>query len=123
MKITRQRLMEIAGLTEAIDPNSTYRIDTDFDGFGVTSGDVKKISGDPLTAARVVKQEAIKSLGGDELVDAFQLDKYTYYITTGEEGVTVVGSPRSPKYGGFWASPDRATIKQMGEDAGPISIQ
>ena len=119
MKITRKRLMEIAGLTEAVDPNSTYRIDTDFEGYGIASRDIQKVSGDPITAAMAVKQEAIKYLGseGNRLVSVVQLDKDTYYITTGEEGVTIVGSPRSPKYGSFWSSPSEAMVKQMDSDS------
>lgn len=119
MKITRKRLMEIAGLTEAVDPNSTYRIDTDFEGYGIASRDIQKVSGDPITAAMTVKQEAIKYLGseGSRLVSVVQLDKDTYYITTGEEGVTIVGSPRSPNYGSFWSSPSEAMVKQMDSDS------
>ena len=111
--------MEIAGLTEALDPNSTYRIDTDFEGGGITSEDIQKVSGDPVTAAMAVKQEAIKKLGGSgsRLVSVVQLDKDTYYITTGEEGVTIVGSPRSPNYGSFWSSPNAAAVKQMDSDS------
>lgn len=115
MKLTRKRLMEIANLIEAVDPNSTYRIDTDFEGAGITSRDIEKVPGDPVTAAMAVKQEAIKYLGseGSRLVSVVQLDKDTYFITTGEEGVTIVGSPRSPNYGSFWSSPNQAMVKAM----------
>ena len=111
--------MELANLTEALDPNGTYRIDTDFEGGYATSEDVQKVSGDPVTVAMAVKQEAIKKLGGSgsTLVSVVQLDKDTYYITTGEEGVTIVGSPRSPKYGSFWSAPTPAAVKQMDSDS------
>ena len=61
MKITRKRLMEIAGLTEAVDPNSTYRIDTDFEGYGIASQDIQKVSGDPVTAAMAVKSSEVRT--------------------------------------------------------------
>lgn len=113
--LTRKRLMEIANLIEAVDLNSTYRIDTDFEGAGITSRDIEKVPGDPVTAAMAVKQEAIKYLGseGSRLVSVVQLDKDTYFITTGEEGVTIIGSPRSPNYGSFWSSPNQAMVKAM----------
>lgn len=107
--------MELAGLAEALDPNSTYRIDTSFE--GGEENDIKKVSGDPLAVAKTVKQEAIKQMGSDEFVSVFELDKDTYYILTGEESITVIGKPRSPKYGGFWSSPDGEYIDQMDSDS------
>jgi len=115
----RRVVKERVRMTEALDPNGTYRIDTDFEGGGITSEDIQKVSGDPVTAAMAVKQEAIKKLGGSgsRLFSVVQLDKDTYYITTGEEGVTIVGSPRSPNYGSFWSSPNPAAVKQMDSDS------
>jgi len=115
MKLTRKRLMEMAGLKESLDPNSTYQIDTTYEG-GVPD-DVKQVSGDPLTIAKSIKKAAIQQMGSDEFVHAFELDKDTYYIITGEETVTVVGKPKSRLYGNFWTSPDQEELDQMDEDS------
>tara|TARA_R110000868_G_scaffold388961_1_gene658093 strand:- start:307 stop:672 length:366 start_codon:yes stop_codon:yes gene_type:complete len=115
MKLNRQRLMEMAGLKESLDPNSTYQIDTTYEG-GEPS-DVKQITGDPRSAAIAIKKAAVQEMGSDEFVSAFELDKDTYYILTGEETITVVGRPKSPKYGSFWSSPDGDQLDQMDEDS------
>jgi len=114
MKLTRKRLMEMAGLKESLDPNSTYQIDTTTE--GGEPDDVKQVSGDPLTIAKSIKKAAIQQMGSDEFVSAFELDKDTYYIITGEETVAVVGKPKSAKYGNFWTSPGQEELDQMDED-------
>ena len=119
--------MELAGLKESLDPNSTYQIDTTHE--GGEPDDIKQVSGDPLTIAKSIKKATIQKMGsdmaahldfaygGDEFISAYELDKDTYYIITGEETVTVVGKPKSAKYGSFWTSPDQEWIEQMGEDS------
>ena len=107
--------MEIAGLKESLDPNSTYQIDTTTEGGELE--DIKQVSGDPLTIAKSIKKAAIQQMGSDEFVSAFELDKDTYYIITGEETITVVGKPKSAMYSSFWTSPDQEQLDQMDEDS------
>tara|TARA_R110000803_G_scaffold49207_3_gene102276 strand:- start:390 stop:818 length:429 start_codon:yes stop_codon:yes gene_type:complete len=127
-KIGRRRLaflMEFSNtIREAqLDPNSTYVVDLETrHGEYRGEDDVKKVSGDPLTVAKAVKKRAIS--GGDgieEFVSAFELDKDTYYILTSDDTMTVVGRPRSPKYGAFWTSDGGEElydlIDQMDEDS------
>ena len=128
MKLTRKKLMELAGLKESLDPNSTYQIDITYDHM-LKPDDIKQVSGDPLTIAKSIKKAAIQKMGsdmaahldfaygGDEFVSAYELDKDTYYIITGEETMTIVGKPKSVKYGSFWTSPDQEWIEQMDEDS------
>ena len=127
-KIGRRRLVFLMEFSNTIreaqlDPNSTYVVDLEAsDGGERGPNDIKKVSGDPLTVAKAVKKKAIS--GGDgieEFVSAFELDKDTYYILTSDETMTVVGRPKSPKYGAFWTSTDEGElydlIDQMDEDS------
>ena len=99
---------------EPLDPNATYRIDISISRGEYDPYDVVKVAGEPLEVAKAVKQEARDNMadaGYDdeedmmEFINAYRLDKDTYIIGTGEEDVTIVGKPRSKKYGAFWLDP------------------
>tara|TARA_R110001606_G_scaffold226882_1_gene374966 strand:+ start:1328 stop:1684 length:357 start_codon:yes stop_codon:yes gene_type:complete len=111
--------MELAGLIkESLDPNGTYQLDTEYesgeDSFRrdnwLEPSDVKQVSGDPLTVAKAIMKKEFYATG-------FELDKDTYYIVTGDDTITVVGSPKSAKYGGFWSAPDGDQLDQMDGDS------
>ena len=87
-----------------LDPNATYKIDVGASRGEFDPSDLKKVSGEPLMVAKAVKKEAIADNDGDdEFAMALKLDNDTYYIMTGEESVTIVGKPKSKKYGAFWS--------------------
>ena len=87
-----------------LDPNATYKIDVGASRGEFDPSDLKKVSGEPLMVAKAVKKKAIADNDGDdEFAMALKLDNDTYYIMTGEESVTIVGKPKSKKYGAFWS--------------------
>ena len=87
-----------------LDPNATYKIDVGASRGEFDPSDLKKVSGEPLMVAKAVKKRAIADNDGDdEFAMALKLDNDTYYIMTGEESVTIVGKPKSKKYGAFWS--------------------
>ena len=90
-----------------LDPNATYKIDVGVSRGEFDPSDLKKVSGEPLMVAKAVKKKAIADMDGsafdEEFVSGHKLDNDTYYILTGEESVTIVGRPRSKKYGAFWS--------------------
>ena len=90
-----------------LDPNATYKIDVGTSRGEFDPSDLKKVSGEPLMVAKAVKKKAIADMDGsafdEEFVSGHKLDNDTYYILTGEESVTIVGKPKSKKYGAFWS--------------------
>ena len=87
-----------------LDPNATYKIDVGVSRGEFDPSDLKKVSGEPLMVAKAVKKRAIADNDGDdEFAMGYKLDNDTYYIMTGEESVTIVGKPKSKKYGAFWS--------------------
>lgn len=103
-KLIREEIRKV--IKEAkLDPNATYKVDV-----GVSRGEfdpsnlMKVYAGEPLTIAKAVKKLAILDMDGDdEFVSGYKLDNDTYYILTGDESVTIVGKPKSKKYGAFWS--------------------
>jgi len=119
-KLIREEIRSV--LKEALDPNTTYRVDIgtsrwsngapysysgEFD-----PGKVKKVAGEPLMVAKAVLKMAKDDRKG-EYIMAFELDQDTYFIIIGDEDVTIVGKPKSKKYGQFWSlidsDPDAAS--------------
>jgi hypothetical protein len=120
-KLIREEVRKV--LKEAngsLDPNATYKVDIGTSRGEFDPSDVKKLSGQPLMAAKAVLKMVYKDYEDadyseeeiSEYVSAVKLDEYTYYIMTGEEDVTIVGSPKSSTYGKFWSlvgtNPDAA---------------
>ena len=106
MKITEFRKLireEVRRVIKEVklDPNATYKIDVGASRGEFDPSDLKKVSGEPLMVAKAVKKRAIAD--NDEFAMALKLDNDTYYIMTGEESVTIVGKPKSKKYGAFWS--------------------
>lgn len=102
-KLIREEVRKV--IKEAkLDPNATYKIDVGASRGEFDPSDLKKVSGEPLMVAKAVKKRAIADNDGDdEFAMALKLDNDTYYIMTGEESVTIVGKPKSKKYGAFWS--------------------
>ena len=102
-KLIREEVRRV--IKEAkLDPNATYKIDVGASRGEFDPSDLKKVSGEPLMVAKAVKKRAIADNDGDdEFAMALKLDNDTYYIMTGEESVTIVGKPKSKKYGAFWS--------------------
>ena len=102
-KLIREEVRRV--IKEAkLDPNATYKIDVGVSRGEFDPSDLKKVSGEPLMVAKAVKKRAIADNDGDdEFAMALKLDNDTYYIMTGEESVTIVGKPKSKKYGAFWS--------------------
>ena len=102
-KLIREEVRKV--LKEAkLDPNATYKIDVGASRGEFDPSDLKKVSGEPLMVAKAVKKRAIADNDGDdEFAMGYKLDNDTYYIMTGEESVTIVGKPKSKKYGAFWS--------------------
>ena len=102
-KLIREEVRKV--IKEAkLDPNATYKIDVGASRGEFDPSDLKKVSGEPLMVAKAVKKKAIADNDGDdEFAMALKLDNDTYYIMTGEESVTIVGKPKSKKYGAFWS--------------------
>jgi hypothetical protein len=102
-KLIREEIRKV--VREAmLDPNTTYKVDVGTSSGEFDPSDIKKVSGEPLMVAKAVKKKAIADMDGDdEFVSGYKLDNDTYYILTGEESVTVVGKPKSKKYGAFWS--------------------
>lgn len=99
-KLIREEVRKV--IKEAkLDPNATYKIDVGASRGEFDPSDLKKVSGEPLMVAKAVKKRAIAD--NDEFAMALKLDNDTYYIMTGEESVTIVGKPKSKKYGAFWS--------------------
>ena len=99
-----------------LDPNATYKIDVGVSRGEFDPSDLKKVSGEPLMVAKAVKKRAIADNDGDdEFAMGYKLDNDTYYIMTGEESVTIVGKPKSKKYGAFWSllSTDQEAAAEM----------
>jgi hypothetical protein len=102
-KLIREEVRKVIKEAE-LDPNATYKVDVGVSRGEFDPSDIKKVSGEPLMVAKAVKKIAIADMDGDdEFVSGYKLDNDTYYILTGEESVTVVGRPRSKKYGAFWS--------------------
>lgn len=102
-KLIREEVRKVVNEAK-LDPNATYKIDVGVSRGEFDPSDLKKISGEPLMVAKAVKKKAIADMDGDdEFVSAYKLDNDTYYILTGEESVTIVGKPKSKKYGAFWS--------------------
>lgn len=109
-KLIREEVRKVLKEVDAsLDPNATYMIQ-----IGTSYGEyepyeVKKVSGNPLMVAKAVKKKALSDLEGTDapmdMIDAFKLDNDTYMVVTSEEDVTIVGSPKSKKYGAFWIDP------------------
>ena len=132
-KLIREEIRKVLKeAEETLDPNATYTIQ-----IGTTRGEydpykVKKVSGNPLTVAKAIEKKAIQDLSGtdapaDEIVTLLKIDNDTYMVTTTEEDVTVVGSPKSKKYGAFWSDPmsdaSEDLFNEMENDAQEISGQ
>ena len=102
-KLIREEVRRV--IKEAkLDPNATYKIDVGASRGEFDPSDLKKVSGEPLMVAKAVKKRAIADNDGDdEFAMGYKLDNDTYYIMTGEESVTIVGKPKSKKYGAFWS--------------------
>ena len=102
-KLIREEVRKV--IKEAkLDPNATYKIDVGASRGEFDPSDLKKVSGEPLMVAKAVKKRAIADNDGDdEFAMGYKLDNDTYYIMTGEESVTIVGKPKSKKYGAFWS--------------------
>ena len=102
-KLIREEVRKV--IKEAkLDPNATYKIDVGVSRGEFDPSDLKKVSGEPLMVAKAVKKRAIADNDGDdEFAMGYKLDNDTYYIMTGEESVTIVGKPKSKKYGAFWS--------------------
>ena len=92
-----------------LDPNATYVVQIGTSYGEYEPSQVRKVSGNPLMVAKAVKKKALSDLEGTDapmdMIDAFKLDNDTYMIVTSEEDVTIVGSPKSKKYGAFWIDP------------------
>ncbi len=92
-----------------LDPNATYVVQIGTSYGEYEPSQVRKVSGNPLTVAKAVKKKALSDLEGTDapmdMIDAFKLDNDTYMVVTSEEDVTIVGSPKSKKYGAFWIDP------------------
>jgi hypothetical protein len=111
---------------EPLDPNATYviQIGTSYEEYDPY--EVKKVSGNPLTVAKAVKKKALSDLedtdAPTDMIAAFKLDNDTYMVVTSEEDVTIVGSPKSKKYGAFWIDPtsdeSEELYYEMEDDAG-----
>ncbi len=118
-KLIREEIRKV--IKEAIDPNTTYRVDIGTSRGEFDPGKVKKVAGEPLMVAKAVLKMAKDGMmdagygeeDASEFIIAYKLDQDTYYIMTGEEDVTVVGKPNSKKYGQFWSlidsDPDAAS--------------
>ena len=151
-KLIREEVRKV--LKEAntsLDPNATYKVDITTSRGDFDPGKVKKVVGEPSRVAKAVEKMALddmKAAGYDdeddisEFIQVIKLDQDTYYILTGEEGVTIVGKPKSQKYGQFWTlidtdldaaadmfdtmdadtakSPDRAQSFQVGDIVHPL---
>jgi hypothetical protein len=102
-KLIREEVRKV--IKEAkLDPNATYKIDVGTSRGEFDPSDLKKVSGEPLMVAKAIKKKAIADMDGDdEFVSGYKLDNDTYYILTGEESLTIVGKPKSKKYGAFWS--------------------
>ena len=125
-KLIREEVRRV--LSEAkLDPNATYKVDITVSRSEYDPGTVEKVAGEPLAVAKAVKKMAyddLKAAGYSkseigEYVMAYKLDQDTYYIITGEEDATVVGKPKSAKYGAFWSMSDESEeiFHQMEGDA------
>jgi hypothetical protein len=105
-KLIREEVRKVVNEAK-LDPNATYKIDVGVSRGEFDPSDLKKVSGEPLMVAKAVKKRAIADMDGsafdEEFVSGYKLDNDTYYILTGEESVTVVGKPKSRKYGAFWS--------------------
>ena len=89
----------------ALNPNDTYQLDLLYsrDDFDIDKP-MRKVSGNPVQAAQKVMGElrAMDKAMYREFVSGYPLDADTVWIHTGEESVTIIGKPKSPKYGPFW---------------------
>ena len=109
-KLIREEVRKVLKeANEPLDPNATYMIQIGTSGGEYDPMELKKVSGNPLTVAKAVKKKALIDLKGTDapmdMIDAFKLDNDTYMVVTSEEDVTIVGSPKSKKYGAFWIDP------------------
>jgi len=115
-KLIREEVRKVIKEVE-LDPNATYKVDVGASRGEFDPSDLKKVSGEPLMVAKAVKKKAIADNDGDdEFAMALKLDEDTYYIMTGEESVTIVGKPKSKKYGAFWSligTDDKAAAKMF----------
>lgn len=117
-KLIREEIRKVLKeAEESLDPNATYVIQ-----IGTSYGEyepyeVKKVSGNPLMVAKAVKKKALSDLEGTDgpidMIDAFKLDNDTYMIVTSEEDVTIVGRPKSKKYGAFWLDPTSEESEEL----------
>lgn len=94
-----------------IRPNGLYSVEINV-GSGFKPSEIKKLSGDlHYTAVRDGLKTAIENLkksGNDlksisKIVKAYLVDSDTYYIRTGKQTVTIMGSPKAKTYGQFWS--------------------
>lgn len=116
-KLIREEIKKVlkeAG--EPLDPNATYMIQVgtseDYDPY-----EVKKVTGNPMTVAKAIKQKTLRALKGTDapldMIEAFKLDNDTYMVVTSDEDVTIVGSPKSKKYGAFWTDPTSEEAEEL----------
>tara|TARA_R110000868_G_C10923404_1_gene765857 strand:+ start:1971 stop:2399 length:429 start_codon:yes stop_codon:yes gene_type:complete len=113
-KLIREEVRKVLKeVDESLDPNATYRVNISISRGEYDPSDIEKVAGEPLAVAKAVRKAAYDSMTDDgyddedagEFINAYRLDQDTYIIGTGEEDVTVVGRPRSKKYGAFWLDP------------------
>ena len=115
-KLIREEVRKVLKEVKGLDPNATYKVDIISSRGEFDPSDVEKVAGEPLAVAKAVKKMAYSNLRKagysnddiEEFVMAYKLDQDTYYILTGEEDVTIVGKPKSKKYGAFWTMSDRS---------------
>lgn len=109
-KLIREEVRKVLKEVDtSLDPNATYVVQISTSYGEYEPSQVRKVSGNPLMVAKAVKKKALSDLEGTDapmdMIDAFKLDNDTYMIVTSEEDVTIVGSPKSKKYGAFWIDP------------------
>jgi hypothetical protein len=109
-KLIREEVRKVLKEVDTpLDPNATYVIQIGTSRGEYDPSQVRKVSGNPLMVAKAVKKKALSDLEGTDapmdMIDAFKLDNDTYMVVTSEEDVTIVGSPKSKKYGAFWIDP------------------